>query len=74
MVGPDCRPAGSTAGTPFETTVPLATMRGRAPFTLTTTAPWTVNVDNILGHTDCTGTTTQSLTLQRVNADGSPLG
>jgi hypothetical protein len=74
MEGPDCRPVGSTAGTPFETTVPLATLRQRTPFTLSTTAPWTVDKTDILGHTTCTGTTTQSLTLQRVNADGSPLG
>jgi hypothetical protein len=74
MIGPDCRRQGSTAGTPFETIVPLATLRGRAPFTLTTAAPWTVDVTNILGHTTCSGTTSQSLTLQRVNADGSPLG
>lgn len=73
MIGPNCNRRGSTAGTPFQSTVPLATLRQRTPFTLSMTAPWTVDVNDITGHTTCDGNVTQSLTLQRVNADGSPL-
>ena len=54
--------------------MPLATLRQRAPFTLSMTAPWTVDATDEPGHTTCTGNVTQSVTLQRVNADGSPLG
>jgi hypothetical protein len=73
MIGPNCNRRGSTAGTPFEATVPLATLRQRTPFTLSMSAPWTVDVTDVTGHTTCTGNVTQSLTLQRVNADGTPL-
>ena len=74
MVGPNCNRRGTTVGTAFETTVPLATLRQRTPFTLSMSAPWTVDATDGTGHTTCTGNVTQSVTLQRVNADGSPLG
>jgi hypothetical protein len=72
--GPDCTPNELEPGSAFAGQVSLSTLRQTAPFTLSIDAPWT-KVSEFGGlYTDCEGHTTLSLTLQRVSADGSPLG
>jgi hypothetical protein len=73
QVGADCRPSGTPTSPDWRTTLPLQTMRGRAPFTVSLDRPWTVDRTGVDGHHQCTGSTTVSMTLQRVAADGSPL-
>ena len=71
--GPDCTPNELEPGSSFAAQIPLSTLQQTAPFTLSIDAPWT-KVSEFGGlYTECDGHTTLSLTLQRVNADGSPL-
>lgn len=72
--GPDCTPNELEPGSAFAGQVSLSTLRQTAPFTLSIDAPWT-KVSEFGGlYTECEGHTTLTLTLQRVSADGSPLG
>jgi len=64
--GVDCTLQAGAAGG-FTETVPLTTLRQATPFTLSHTTSWT----KAAGSTSCTGVTTISMTLQRVNADGT---
>ncbi|MCW3016033.1 MAG: hypothetical protein JWO02_3125 [Solirubrobacterales bacterium] len=72
-LGPSCIP--QTLWIPgFNQQLPLSTLRQATPFTLSVNTAWTVDRTLVDGHTTCSGTTALSLTLQRVKADGSPLG
>ncbi len=70
--GPDCTPNQSSDAA-FAAQVSLSTLQQTAPFTVSIDAPWTKVSEFGNLYTECEGHTTLSLTLQRVNADGSPL-
>lgn len=67
----DCRPVPGDRAM-FGARIPLATLDRTAPFTLSIDTGWSVDANRV-GPTSCTGETQQSLTLQRVAADGSAL-
>jgi hypothetical protein len=74
LAGPVCTPDEFAPGSGFAGQVPLETLQQAAPFTISIDTPWT-EVSEFGGlYTECEGHTTLSLTLQRVDADGSPLG
>ena len=71
--GPDCGPVPGELAM-YGARIPLSTLEQAAPFTLSIDTDWVVDtVRPGLGRTRCTGDTQQSLTLQRVAADGSAL-
>ena len=71
--GPDCRPNEASPGSGFHDTVPLSTLQRTTPFTLAHNTSFTVDGGPATLRSQCTGTYHASLTLQRVNANGSPL-
>ncbi len=73
LSGPSCTPDETEPGSKFAAQIPLSTLKQTAPFTLSIDAPWTEVSEFGDLYTECEGHTTLSLTLQRVNADGSPL-
>lgn len=74
LSGPDCTPDEFAAGSSFRRRMPLATLKGRGPFTITMDGPWSTTRTSGFMTTSCTGSTSLSLTLQRVGASGAPLG
>lgn len=74
LSGPDCTPDEFAAGSSFRRRMPLATLKQRGPFTITMDGPWSTTRTSGFMSTSCTGSTSLSLTLQRVGASGAPLG
>ena len=61
------------AGTDFQATIPLSLLRKTTPITISPNIDWIVDKTFTGGTADCTGETSSTLTLQRVQANGSPL-
>ena len=73
QIGPNCTPITAAAGSPFYQTAPIATLASTDPFTLQASVHWTIDAGPASLHSTCSGDVSISLTLQRVQEDGSPL-